>query len=536
MHWEALLSSKRVREFGKCPITPNDSSNLSDLRSPFERDVDQIIFSYPFRRLQDKTQVIPFPEFDFVHTRLTHSLEVASLGRSFGKLAYNLIREREGDSTKKFFDDSGLDGHDLSALISAACYAHDIGNPPFGHSGEDSISHYFVDTHTLKPEYLEGYPLEYLLSSDTTYKDLFDIVIQDYRYTNLVFDEFGYAVKRWFDLVKFEGNANGFRILTANCERGINPTAAVLGAFTKYPRESHLIGKINETTEKPKSQSKYGFFQSERTLFDEIAKELGLIPVSDLHETDIAYHRHPLAFLVEAADDIAYGMIDFEDGCRLNLIDLDKKYGTISIRDKKTNIQEEKNIEASPKEILSNIAMIDTAFDSERIGHENSREVLSYLRSKVINVMVHECFKVFEHNYEDIMTGKYDKSLIDDIPSTIKGEWKKMKDLIRKYVYNYQPVLRNEASGFEVMRNLIDNLGMSSGICYSCGDTPDSKQIKFGSLLPEEFHIGEMQKEELDNNDIYTRFLSILDYVSGMTDNYAINLYRQINGMVPSLR
>ena len=280
MDWRKLLSTTRVYDSKNGKNNTSTKSQFEDPRSPFERDFDQIIFSYPFRRLQDKTQVIPFPEFDFVHTRLTHSLEVASVGRSFGKLVTDLIEEKEekeilGKNTSS----------DIGALIAAACLAHDIGNPRFGHSGEDSISNYFKENDNSKKRIL------------TTLSE-----------------------KQKEDLCKFEGNANGFRIIANNYGRGINPTYALLGAFTKYPRESYLE-KEPSNIEELKSQAKYGFFQAEKEMFKNIAEELGLIRIEDIGEDDIAYHRHPLAFLMEASDDIAYGMIDFEDGCRLGLID-----------------------------------------------------------------------------------------------------------------------------------------------------------------------------------------------------------------------
>ena len=491
MDWRKLLSTTRVYDSKNGKNNTSTKSQFEDPRSPFERDFDQIIFSYPFRRLQDKTQVIPFPEFDFVHTRLTHSLEVASVGRSFGKLVTDLIEEKEekeilGKNTSS----------DIGALIAAACLAHDIGNPPFGHSGEDSISNYFKENDNSKKRIL------------TTLSE-----------------------KQKEDLCKFEGNANGFRIIANNYGRGINPTYALLGAFTKYPRESYLE-KEPSNIEELKSQAKYGFFQAEKEMFKNIAEELGLIRIEDIGEDDIAYHRHPLAFLMEASDDIAYGMIDFEDGCRLGLIDFEKTYGTIKLRNKKNEL-EEKVINKSPKEILCNIAKKDNSFYEDKLKEfDDYKQQLSYLRSKVINVLIHKCFEVFKNNYEGIMKGDFDKDLISCIDQDIIDNLEYIKVLVRKYVYQHPPVLQSEASGFEVIEFLINSFITTSYICFTCEEKETAKQRKMKSLLPEEFRPeDETEFQSLTGGEVYNRVLRILDYISGMTDKYAVHLYRRMRGI-----
>ena len=491
MDWRKLLSTTRVYDSKNGKNNTSTKSQFEDPRSPFERDFDQIIFSYPFRRLQDKTQVIPFPEFDFVHTRLTHSLEVASVGRSFGKLVTDLIEEKEekeilGKNTSS----------DIGALIAAACLAHDIGNPPFGHSGEDSISNYFKENDNSKKRIL------------TTLSE-----------------------KQKEDLCKFEGNANGFRIIANNYGRGINPTYALLGAFTKYPRESYLE-KEPSNIEELKSQAKYGFFQAEKEMFKNIAEELGLIRIEDIGEDDIAYHRHPLAFLMEASDDIAYGMIDFEDGCRLGLIDFEKTYGTIKLRNKKNEL-EEKVINNSTYEILCIIDKKYNSFYEDKLKEfDDYKQQLSYLRSKVINVLIHKCFEVFKNNYEGIMKGDFDKDLISCIDQDIIDNLEYIKVLVRKYVYQHPPVLQSEASGFEVIEFLINSFITTSYICFTCEEKETAKQRKMKSLLPEEFRPeNEIQVENLAGIEVYNRVLKILDYISGMTDKYAVHLYRRMRGI-----
>ena len=490
MDWRKLLSTERISELGDCKKNEFPKSQFEDPRSPFERDFDQIIFSYPFRRLQDKTQVIPFPEFDFVHTRLTHSLEVASVGRSFGKLVTDLIEKEEGKEVLGKNTSS-----DIGALIAAACLAHDIGNPPFGHSGEDSISNYFREN--------EGK----------------EKILQQL------------SEKQKMDICNFEGNANGFRIIANNYVRGINPTCALLGTFTKYPRESYLEKKPSNI-EELKSQAKYGFFQSEKDIFKNIAKKLELIPIEDIGEEDIAYHRHPLAFLMEASDDIAYGMIDFEDGCRLGLIDFEKKYETIKLRNKENKLKE-KEINKSPKQILGEIAKLDDSFCEDKLKEfDDYKQQLSYLRSKVINILIHQCFEVFKKNHEDIMKGKFDKDLISCIDQGVIENLEYIKILVRKYVYQHPPVLQSEASGFEVIEFLINSFITTSYICFTCGEEETAKQKKMRSLLPEEFQPeNEIQVENLAVGEVYKQVLRILDYISGMTDKYAVHLYRRIKGI-----
>lgn len=518
MDWRKLLSTTRVYN------SQNDTSpesQFEDPRSPFERDFDQIIFSYPFRRLQDKTQVIPFPEFDFVHTRLTHSLEVASVGRSFGKLVTDLIEEKEEKDILGKNKSS-----DIGALIAAACLAHDIGNPPFGHSGEDSISNYFRQR---RDEF------ERCKKEDNTYyspKTLFDFEkykekegkYYKFNDTSKKFEEIDRnkalpEIKKYNDLSNFEGNANGFRIIANNYGRGINPTYALLGTFTKYPRESYLghnLTKEEERKKEHKSQSKYGFFQTEKKIFEKIAKDLKLIKIKGIGRGNIAYYRHPLAFLMEASDDIAYGMIDFEDGCRLGLIDFEKEY-KLEIK----NNNSSKKTKKSPKQILCEIATVDKSFNKNKLNNlKDYKQQLSYLRSKVINVLIHKCFEVFKNNYNDIMVGEFDKDLISCISDGIvKENLECIKVLIRKYVYQHPPVLQSEASGFEVIEYLIDSFASTINI-----EEKTTKQKKMRNLLPEEFQ----PKDEKDN---YKQVLRILDYISGMTDKYAVHLYRRMRGI-----
>ena len=352
MDWNKLLSTKRISDF--CDLTNDKSSQFKDPRSEFERDCDQIFYSYPFRRLQYKTQVIPFPEFAFVHTRLTHSLEVSTIGRSLGKMVFELIK---GDLA-----DKSITSSDLGALVAASCFAHDIGNPPFGHSGEASISIFFdggprmVDLNFPSYCYFDHQNNDWKILDYNNSEDVnIDIALENSKY--------------YYDLNRYEGNANGFRILTNNCGKGINPTYALIGAFSKYPRESFIEEDLDysyDRKEAPKQLAKYGFFQADKEIFSAIAEELGLVKISK-NPKDLAFSRHPLSYLMEAADDIAYQMIDFEDGCRLDIIHYHENYNKIT-----------------PREVLLKIAKIDTRFSEEHLNllckDGDHKSELSYLR------------------------------------------------------------------------------------------------------------------------------------------------------------
>ena len=276
MNWLQLLNPQRPGE----KVT---AQNNDPLRSRFEQDYDRIVFSHPFRSLQDKTQVFPLPKQDFVHTRLTHSLEVASVGRSLGKLAgQKIITKNPG------LEENGISAFDFGAIVAAAALMHDIGNPPFGHAGESAISGYFR------------------------------------HQSNSVDIKPGLTEKQWADLTNFEGNAQGFRLVNKANFQGLKLTYATLGAFSKYPRES-LIGEVYRHR---KSQKKYGFFQGNRNAFSELATATGLIKLGK--NGDLAWCRHPLTFLVEAADDICYNIIDLEDGTNLGLVPFETTQGLLA--------------------------------------------------------------------------------------------------------------------------------------------------------------------------------------------------------------
>ncbi|MEP5615461.1 MAG: dGTP triphosphohydrolase, partial [Flavobacteriaceae bacterium] len=269
MDWERLLSLKRFGDTHKRLRKEQEETRLG-----FEVDYDRIIFSSSFRGLQDKTQVIPLPisvgsKKDFVHTRLTHSLEVSVVGRSLGRIAGQRILAKH----PYLSEIHGYQFNDFGAIVAASALAHDIGNPPFGHSGEKAIGSYF--------EQGNGAKYKAYLSNE-----------------------------EFQDLADFEGNANGFKLLTESREGvpgGLRLSYATLGAFIKYPKAS-----LPKKPSKHIADKKFGFFQSEKDFFMEVANEIGLVP--NLKNKGIGFYRHPLAYLVEAADDICYTIIDFEDG------------------------------------------------------------------------------------------------------------------------------------------------------------------------------------------------------------------------------
>jgi dGTPase len=445
LDWKKLLSKKQIGDAG---IVPS-----ADGRTQYQRDFDRIVFCSAFRRLQDKTQVFPLPESDFVHTRLTHSLEVSCVGRSLGSIAGKTIIERHPELKDEFTS------FNFGEIVAAACLAHDIGNPPFGHSGEDAISEYFR------------------MGSGTRFQS-------DLK-----------SRKCWNDFAKFEGNAQGFRIITKlqnpNIKGGLKLTCASLAAFTKYSKDSSDFEDHSVIANKKLSR-KFGFFQSEKDLFTEVAEETGLKKIKDNW-----WARHPLAFLVEAADDICYRVMDLEDGFRL---------GLLTFNDTKELL----------KPLCTNAKF--TAFDNR---DENDK--IGYLRAKAISVLIDELVSAFLDEEENILNGKFEEDLISCISKA--GQLAYIKNLSIEKIYSYKSVVEREAAGYEVLGGLLDTYinavnEMESG-------APSLKSKTMLKLLPKQF----LGKDGKPDDSLYTRLLKITDFVSGMTDSYAVSLYRKIKGI-----
>jgi dGTPase len=453
MQWSTLFSEARPGD--------KEPRRATEDRTNFERDFDRVVFSSAFRRLQDKTQVIPLPDNDFVHTRLTHSLEVSCVGRSLGKMVGREIIAR--------YNLKNLHSSDFGAVVAAAALAHDIGNPPFGHSGEAAISNYFINGNGQ-------------------------------RFREQIADE-----SLWQDLVSFEGNANGFRLLTAHDQGGsINLTYSSLGAFAKYPTRSH---KTNTAHSWRSSQKKYGYFQADKEIFASIFQHL---EIDQLPGTDYAWMRHPLAFLVEAADDICYRIIDFEDGLRIRLIDT--KEGT---------------------DLLKAVA---GKFYSEerynRIGNDNVSEQRGYLRAVSISRLIDEAFTAFMDHETEIISGQFDKALLKVFPSELEAPLKQINDLSVNNIYKSRSVLEIEAAGFNVVAELLDLFIISTIDKKEFGDQLKSRKPyseKILSILPKS-----LQKPfsgEPQGYDLYLHILRICQFVAGMTDSYAVNIYRKLKGI-----
>ena len=442
MNWEKLLSPARQGQ----TYQSTESS-----RSAFEQDFDRIIFSHPFRRLQDKTQVHPLPEHDFVHTRLTHSLEVSSVGRSLGRKAGEVIIQRHRDLNKT------ITLYDFGAITAAASLAHDLGNPPFGHAGEDALGDFFKEH-----EYGSAFR------------------------QNVTSQEAA-------DLLKFEGNAQGFRILNSN-SFGLRLTYATLGAFTKYPCAA-LLGSRDK---KRKSQKKFGFFQTEAKAFADVAATLGLLEVGK--ET---WLRHPLAFLVEAADDICYNIIDLEDGCRLGLISF-------------------------PETVDLLASVIKDEFDPKKLDRiKGQNEKLGVLRALAISRLVDECTEIFLNNEADILDGKFDKALTDHCPS--KNVLEQISKASVEKIYRSRNVLEIEASGHEVLPGLLNEFLKAGEMIYKKNRgaaTGSRKYQNIALLIP-----SELRDDISQSPSEYEVARYVLDFISGLTDKHALNLYRKIKGI-----
>ncbi|GGZ21208.1 dGTPase [Echinicola pacifica] len=442
MKWEKLLQS------GRGDLKKGVIANSNPYRSEFERDYDRVIFSAPFRNLQDKTQVFPLPELDFVHTRLTHSLEVSSVGRSLGKSAGEYLLKKYPDLEQK-----GVSSYDIGAIVAAAALTHDIGNPPFGHAGEDAISDFF-----------KYHPAGRLWESHL-------------------------QVGEWADMVAFEGNAQGFRMLLEKTN-GLQLSYATLAAFTKYPRPSF----VKEKLPKRRSHKKFGFFCDQKQDYRNLATLLGIPEIAEN-----CWLRHPLAFLVEAADDICYSIIDLEDGCTLGLVSL--------------------------KDVIQLLAgIIGDRFDAEKLDAlETSSQKLAILRAMAIGQLIGEAVEAFCEHEEKMLLGEFDQALTDVIPSAEILE--RITSMSVKKIYRSQPVLEKEAAGFQVLEGLLEVFSLALYHKYFEQDQFSGKDKSILRLLPENF----LPKHELPMPYLLLRKLT--DFVSGMTDKYALSLYRKVKGI-----
>ena len=437
MNWQQLISNKR---FGLEEI----HEMRKDDRSEFQRDFDRLIFSAAFRRLQNKTQVFPLPGSIFVHNRLTHSLEVSCVGRSLGDSISNRLLNKHPEL-------AGTHVTEIGAIVSAACLAHDLGNPPFGHSGEKAISTYFSEG--------KGLALKEQLSP-----------------------------MEWEDLIHFEGNANAFRLLThqflGRRKGGFVMTYSTLASIVKYPYPSILAGK----------KSKFGYFASEMDDYLKIAQELDIKRLSAEGEVPL-YARHPLVYLVEAADDICYQMMDIEDAYKLKLL---------TPRETKELYQLFLNEKQR--------ARVDEVF--RLVSDEN--EQIAYLRATVIGTLVKECTKVFMENEDSILEGTFEGALIKHIDKQLNDAYKQCTKVAVEKIYRSRDVLDIELAGFHVISTLLE-------LMIDAVQSPDKA---YSELL-----INRVSSQyDIKAPTLYGKIQAVLDYISGMTDVYALDLYRKIKG------
>ncbi|WP_438961537.1 dGTP triphosphohydrolase [Nonlabens sp.] len=443
MNWEHLLSLKRHGD-----TAPRPRKSQDELRLGFEVDYDRVIFSQHFRSLQDKTQVIPLSQTGFVHTRLTHSLEVSVVGRSLGRMAGQRILEKHPELVA-----AGYKMQDFGAIVAAASLAHDIGNPPFGHSGEKAIGSYF---------------------SSGNGKGFMNTLSR----------------KQQQDLIDYEGNANGYRLLNLDSPGtpgGVRLSYATLGAFTKYPKESLPLKPTDHI-----SQKKFGVFQADLEHFKDVAEELGIKNAAGSAEP---YMRHPLTYLVEAADDICYTIIDFEDGINLGWIaeDFALEYLINLVR---------KNIKS---EVYSKLS--------------TTSERLTYLRSLAINNLITDCVDVFMKNEEAILNGTFKHALTDK--SVFKPQIDDILAITVDKVYRNDEVIQKEIAGYKILTDILHAV-----VTATINDLEGHKTA-YDKLI-----LNTCSGLKCDTESMYERMLNACGYVASLTDSRALQLFSVINGAI----
>ena len=440
MEWKQLISNKR---FGQ----EHKHAERHDDRSEFKRDYDRLIFSSAFRRLQNKTQVFPLPGSIFVHNRLTHSLEVASVGMSIGNDISRRVIQKRPELKETLVEE-------LGTIVSAACLAHDLGNPPFGHSGEKAIQTFFSEG--------PGQKIKSMVSSEF-----------------------------WDDITHFEGNANAFRILThrfkGRRQGGFVMTYSMLASIVKYPFASSLAG----------NHGKFGFFASEAESYRKIADELGIFCKSAPGEP-LKYARHPLVYMVEAADDICYEIMDIEDSHKLKILSFaETEHLLLSFFDEE--IQQK----------------IRQRIIDEELTDENEKVV--YMRASVIGKLENECVAAFLAHEEEILAGTFEGSLIDHISERQKKAYQECEKISSSKIYQSKPVLDIELSGYQIMATLME-------------------VFIEAAVSPSRFYSKQLLRRvssqyDIENENLEERIMAVLDYISGMTDIYALDIYQKINGI-----
>lgn len=438
MNWEQLLSDARWGASHRSTASPQKH------RSNYDRDYGRILFSSAFRRLQDKTQVFPLGRNDYVRTRLTHSLEVAHIGASLGMLAGEWLAEK-GSLPAPVLPS------DLGTIVSTACLAHDIGNPPFGHSGEDAIESALARHGIERP---------------------------------------------------FEGNAQGFRILTRTGDpmegKGLKLTAAVMGAFMKYPCTQSYSSKAKRKLLVPANRlecKKFGIGDQEREAAASVAENLGLIPRMEAGEEDLCWCRHPLAFLMEAADDICYRIADIEDGFFSGIL----QFGHVM-------------------ELFSPFLSDSQKKYAEDLAAKKEEDsCVHYMRALAIGRSIQAAVGSFKGQETRLLEGSVEDSLIDLSDQAAPLD-RLYRDAIRD-VYQALDVIQVEAMGYKVLGELID-------FFMEWVDNPGSGQAGKVAILLQGTHL----PKDAESREM--RLVHMLDYISGMTDSFALETYRKLTGIL----
>lgn len=439
MKWELLVNDKR---FG---LEDYHAPKKNATRTDFRRDYDRLVFSSPFRRLQNKTQVFPLPGSIFVHNRLTHSMEVACVGKSMADNIAVALRDKYrsmGEATEHF--------DHLGDIVAAACLAHDLGNPPFGHSGERAIGTFFSEG--------AGRDLRAQLTDS-----------------------------EWADLTHFEGNANALRVLThqfkGRRKGGFAMTYSTLASIVKYPYESILSTK-----------GKFGFFASEREDYARVAEELGILRLS-AEGKPLRFARHPLVYIVEAADDICYEVMDIEDAHKLKIIPttevIDAFLGFFD-NDRKEHIRRGMEYVSDPN------------------------EKIAYLRSCVVGALVEQCARTFIDNEDAILEGRFEGSLLNGIRDLERQGYARCNELSWTKIYRSSEVVDIELAGNRIITFLLERLV----------EAVTHPELNYSRLLLAKFP----EQYDVTAPTLYGKLQAVLDHVSAMTDVYALDLYRKLNG------
>ncbi|MEG1256508.1 deoxyguanosinetriphosphate triphosphohydrolase [Clostridium sp.] len=473
--WNQILNRKRIKDYKL-------SKKNFDVRDEFENDYDRILFSASFRRLQDKAQVFPLEKLDFVRTRLTHSLEVSSIAKSLGRsIGIKLIKETENHEDKVTLEEVD----DMCNILSCAGLVHDLGNPPFGHFGEEAIRAWFEE--------------KLFKNEDETYTFNFD------KY------KFKLEKQEALDLLNFEGNAQGFRILTklhfVIDKYGMNLTMGVLSSIVKYPMSSMNLDNVKNNLKK------IGYYKAEETAFKEI-----------MEATQLGECRNPLVYVLEAADDIAYLLGDLEDAFNKGIVSHDI-FKVMYEEFLEEEGFEEKTLEESLSYYLSkNYATAKKEYGYEDPGEYALKSFIiklnKYLRDSVV--------KEFMDSYEDIMNGKYEGNLIGN--SKAKKISIFLRKISREYVYNNERVVSNEIVGYNIIHRLLDTfvpVALNKEVKPYKG-----YDGKLYSLISKNYRfICENKIEQEECGEEYCRLLLVTDFICGMTDSYAAYLYQELLAM-----